>query len=315
MRPGSRMSWALIVTVVLLSSSAPALSGVHLWRITEAFSNPDGTIQFIEMTTCCGSAGGEIFLQNQTLSSNSHSFPFPANLTMATANTHLLLATTGFAALPGAPTPDYTIPSNFFSPAGDTLTFAVYDTWIFGAIVPTDGVKSLNKNQEDSTDTPFTAVNSPTNLAERTGSVTVVSGPPAVPDGTAGTSPLLVSPLASDGSRLRLSFDTTACTANVATRHVLYGQKSGFPPAPGGVLTPMRAVCNIGNTSPYDWLGAPNPTDGFNLIWIVMMTTDGSGIEGSWGEDSAGIERRGPGTNGSSGICALDKSVANACGH
>jgi hypothetical protein len=315
MRPGSRMSWALAGAIVLLCSSAPALSGVHLWRITEAFSNSDGTIQFIEMTTCCGSAGGEIFLSQQPLTSNSHSFTFPGNLTMTTANKHLLLATSGFAALTGAPAPDYTIPSNFFSPGGDTLTFSVYDTWTFGGIVPTDGNRSLNKNEEDSSDTPFVAVNSPTNLHEQTGSVSVVTGPPAVPDGTAGTQPLMVSPLALDGSRLQLSFDTTACTVNASSRHILYGQKSGFPPPAGSILTPMGAVCNIGSTSPYDWLGAPNPTDGFNLIWIVMVTTDPSGIEGSWGENSSGVERRGPGTNGSSGICANDKSVANACGH
>src|SRR5262245_25007420 len=318
MRPGSRMSWALIGVIVLLCSGAPALSGVHLWRVTEAFSNSDGTIQFIEMRTCCGSAGGEIFIANQPLSSNSHSFTFPANLPPATPqapNTHLLLATTGFAALPGAPAPDYTIPSNFFSPAGDTLSFAVYDAWTFGAIVPTDGSRSLNKNEDDDTDTPFIAVNSPTNLHEQTGSVTVVTGPPAVPDGTAGTQPLVGSRLALDGSRPRLYSETDARTVNAAGRHIVYGQKRGFPPPAGGVLTPMGAVCNIGGTSPYDWLGVPDPTDGFNLIWIVMVATDPSGIEGSWGENSSGGERRGPGLNGSSGICANDKSIANACGH
>src|SRR6058998_4042174 len=116
MRPRPLISWAAAAAVVLLFSSAPAVGGVHLWRISEIFSNSDGTIQFIEMTTCCGSAGGEIFLSGQVLSSNSHSFTFPSNLTMATANKHLLLATSGYAALPGAPAPDYIIADNFFSP-------------------------------------------------------------------------------------------------------------------------------------------------------------------------------------------------------
>src|SRR2546427_5652530 len=162
MKPRPWISWALVGTVVLLFSSVPALSGVHLWRLTETFSNTDGTIQFIEMTTCCGSVGGEIFVSGQSLSSNSHSFTFPPNLTMATANKHLLLATSGFAALPGAPAPDYIIADNFFSTGGDTIPFAVFDTMIFPAGVhPTDGTKSLNKKQDHATHTTLVAPHSP----------------------------------------------------------------------------------------------------------------------------------------------------------
>src|SRR5437867_12170092 len=105
MRPGSRISWTLVCTLVLLCSSVPALSGVHLWRLTETFSNADGTIQFIEMTTCCGSAGGEIFLSGQVPSSHSHSFTFPSHPTLATANQHPPLAPSRYPALPGAPAP------------------------------------------------------------------------------------------------------------------------------------------------------------------------------------------------------------------
>src|SRR5437867_1499089 len=115
MKLRSLMSWGLICVVVLLCGTLPAQSGVHLWRITEIFSNADGTIQFIEMTTCCGSSGGEIFLGNQSLRSNSHAFTFPGNLDMTTLNKHVLLGTTGYSALAGAPAVDYTIPSSFFS--------------------------------------------------------------------------------------------------------------------------------------------------------------------------------------------------------
>ena len=315
MRPGSRISWTLVCTLVLLCSSVPALSGVHLWRLTETFSNADGTIQFIEMTTCCGSAGGEIFLSGQPLTSNGHSFTFPSNLTMATANKHLLLATSGYAALPGAPAPDYIIADNFFSPGGDTITFSVYDTMIFPAGVhPTDGTNSLNKNEDDVGDVTFVARNSPTNLHEQTGSISAVSGPPGVPDGTGGTTPLTVAAVAPDGSTLRVSFDVASCT-NAANRHILFGQGRGLPAAPGGVFTLLGSVCGIGSTTPYDWVGVPQATDGSNLIWILMVATDASGVEGSWGVDSGGRERLGPGNNGASGTCAVTKSVANACGH
>ena len=317
MRLQSLMSWGLICAVVLLCGTLPAQSGVHLWRITEIFSNADGTIQFVELTTCCGSAGGEIFVGNQQVRSASNPVPFvfPANLDMTTANKHLLLGTDGYKALAGAPAVDYTIPSNFFSVNGDTLSFAVYDTMIFAAgVLPTDGTRSLNKNEEDSTDTNFVALNSPTNLHERTGSVTVVSGPPGVPDGTGGTTPLKVASSTLDGSSLRLTYDPTSC-ANAANHHILYGQKSGLPTAPGGAFTLMGGVCSIGNTSPYDWVGTPTPDDGGRLIWFLMTATDPNGVEGSWGVDSLGHERVGPGSGGASVACATIKNVANACGH
>ncbi|HUD71333.1 MAG TPA: hypothetical protein VMQ62_05160 [Dongiaceae bacterium] len=304
----------LIACSALLIPVPAARSGVHLWRITELFSNADGTIQFIEMTTCCGSAGGEIFVSGQHLSSNSHDFIFPANLTMATANKHLLLATDGYAALPGAPVRDYTIPANFFSTSGDTLTFAVYDTWtVPGAAIPTNGTSSVNKNQDDATDTPFTATNSPTNLHEGTGSVTVVTGPPAIPDGRGGSTPLTVAPLASDGSSLRLSYDAASCT-NASSHHLIYGQRTGLPSAPGGGFTVLGALCNIGNASTYDWTSIPDPPDGAGLLWYLIVAADATNVEGSWGKDGAGNERLGPGAGGSDGICSTAKSVTNSCG-
>lgn len=317
MQPRRHLWLVPVVLVMLLFVSQPAQSGVHLWRITEAFSNADGTIQFIELTVCCGSAGGEIFLSGQHVRSLANDFIFPANLTMATANRHLLLATDGYAALPGAPARDHEIPANFFAVgAADTLTFAVYDTWnIAAGAIPTNGTSSLQKHQDDATDTPFVGVNSPTNLLETTGSVTVVSGPPAVPDGSGGSTPLTVATLAADGSSLRLSYDVATCTANAANHHVIYGQRSGLPAAPGGTFTPLGSLCNIGNAANYDWLAVPNPPDGLGLLWFHIVATDGANVEGSWGLDGLGNERRGPGTNGSSGICSTDKQITNTCGN
>src|SRR5437762_1146276 len=59
--------------------------------------------------------------------------------------------------------------------------------------------------------------------------------------------------------------------------------------------------------------------DALPIFWFLMVTTDASRIEGSWGvsRNAQGVEaeRMGPGTNGASGTFAPDKSVANACGH
>lgn len=180
------------ICVALLTLAAPpALAGSHLWRIHELFSSADGSVQFIEMEECCG-ADNEIFLGGKWILSDAtgSQFFFPADLQCSdcTANGHLLLATAAFAALPGAPTPDYTISENFFDLNADTLTYWLYGaaTFSFGpGDLPTDGTHSLvcvDGGGLGCTNTA-TAVNSPTNFAGETGSVEVGPCNPADLDG------------------------------------------------------------------------------------------------------------------------------------
>jgi|GEM_PF-895899 len=305
---------ALFGLLMLLFGSVPAFSGVHLWRVKEIFSNADGTIQFIEIATCCGSTG-EIFVDTKVVSSNSHSFTFSGNLSGSTLNKHILLATSGFAALPGAPTPDHIIADNFFSTTADVISFDVYDTLVFSAgQLPTNGISSLNKDPNDGTDTTFPAANSPTNFGDVSGSVNASSGPPGVPDGTGGTTPMTVAALNPDASSLQVAFNVGTCT-NAANHHILYGQRSGLPAALGGTFTLLDSTCGIGTTSPYTWLSVPQASDGSGLIWFLVVATNASGIEGSWGKDKNGSERIGPGNSGSSGTCAVLKDVTSTCGH
>jgi len=314
MRSIPRPSTALLGLLMLLFGSVPAFSGVHLWRVKEVFSNADGTIQFIELATCCGSTG-EIFTQSKVISSNAHNFPLPGNLTGSTLNKHILLATSGFAALPGAPTPDHIIPNNFFSTTADVISFDVYDTLVFSAgQLPTNGTSSLNKDPNDETDTTFTASNSPTNFGDVSGSVNASSGPPGVPDGTGGTTPMTVAALNPDASSLQVTFNVGTCT-NAANHHLLYGQRSGLPAVLGGTFSLFGSLCAIGTTSPYTWSSVPQASDGSGLIWFLVVATNASGIEGSWGKDKNGSERIGPGNNGADGNCAVLKDVTNTCGH
>ena len=95
-----------------------------------------------------------------------------------------------------------------------------------------------------------------------------------------------------DASSLLVSFDTRSCT-NAADYHILYGERRNLPAAPG----------------------VPQAQDGSGLIWFLVVSTDASGVEGSWGVDSSNKECVGPGNGGASGICAVVKSVANTCGH
>lgn len=161
------------VSLLLGLAGGPALAGSHLWRFRELFSNADGTVQFIEMQECCG-GDSEMGLQNLWVNSEStgKTFIFPSNLEWPTSFKYLLLATADFAALPGAPTPDYIIPDGFFDAKGDLLRYSVYfdAERPFGkGVVPRDGVNSATFDL--SSDEVTTGANSPTNYLGETGSV------------------------------------------------------------------------------------------------------------------------------------------------
>ena len=157
---------ATLTAVLAIAPSARA--GHHLWNFTEMFSNASGSVQFMELF--CPDVN-EQGVGPFTITSNAHTFSFVTNLSStATANTSILVATTGFGGLPGGVTPDYVIPSNFFATGGGTLNYASgVAVWNYG-IVPTDGVHSLLRNGT-------TAVNSPKNFAGQSGSVALAALP------------------------------------------------------------------------------------------------------------------------------------------
>ena len=160
-------------------------AGSHLWRINEVFSNADGTVQFIELHEI-GGAQREWFLTHCWFESiaTGNVFRFPKNLTEPTGNKYILLATQAFAALPGAPPPDYIIRDRFFSTDGDTLWYGPaqnYDNFVFDpGDLPTDGVNSIQlvryAPNTRTRDEFKTDVNSPTNFKGDTGSIDI-SGP------------------------------------------------------------------------------------------------------------------------------------------
>jgi hypothetical protein len=101
------------------------------------------------------------------LQSNTKNFIFPNNLPQQnTFHTWMLIATPAFAALPGAPTPDFIIPAGFFNPAGDQLRYrvAVDILPLPAGAVPIDGLHSYMRDGS-------TEVNSPQNFAGVLGSI------------------------------------------------------------------------------------------------------------------------------------------------
>jgi hypothetical protein len=159
----------VLATIIGLSVATTAHAAHHLWDFTEMFSNASGSVQFVELFTA---AANEQSIGPFTVTTGSNTLNFVTNLpSAATANTSVLIATAGFASLPGGVAPDYIVPANFFATGGGTLNYASgVKTWAYGA-VPTDGVHSLLRNGS-------TAVNSPTNFAGQTGSVNLATGVP-----------------------------------------------------------------------------------------------------------------------------------------
>jgi hypothetical protein len=166
----------ILVSIAMAFSSVEA--SFHQWRITEFFSNTDGSVQFIELYV---PANNEHVAANAQIRSNSSPltpFTFPANLsTSLTAGKRLLIATSTFASLPGAITPDYnTLPANFFSPTSDTVRLYAPGHGEFhsrtinaSTLVPTDGI--MSRHYTPPTYPTSLAANMPTNFAGATGSI------------------------------------------------------------------------------------------------------------------------------------------------
>ena len=142
-------------------------------------------------------------------------------------------------------------------------------------------------------------------LASMQGEISVNGPPPpAVPA-------LAVDRLTADGSRLQLQWNAVACGST--EHHVLFGLDSGLPTAPGNTYGLAGGVCGVGS-SPFLWNGVPALAPN-QLLWFLILSDEGSSVEGSWGLDSFGAERNGAGVGGSSGQCGiLGKDLTNVCG-
>ena len=188
------ISGALACFVVNTDS---ARAGFHLWDITEVYSNVDGTLQFIEWFT---PADTEEQLGDRVVTTESSTFTFPNDLpSPATAGRNFLMATAGFAALPGAPVPDFIMPDGFIDAASDTLRLRtspggmIWETFSFGAgELPTNGIDSLvcAVHGESACIDTGVQVNSPTNFDGESGSVTPPQACPADLDGDGGVGPV-----------------------------------------------------------------------------------------------------------------------------
>jgi hypothetical protein len=184
-------SWQMIGAAVAVCAAAnSAQASFHLWQIKEVFTNADGSAQFIELFS---SASSQNFLNGHNIIIASDGvmkeFVFDHNLSGATANKHLLVATAGFGALAGGVTPDYTLATgSFFNPDASNITFDFaheFDLLVLsGSQLPKDGLTSLTDTNvvPGGGDNLVTGVNTPTNFAGAAGSVNLGGGGPAPGD-------------------------------------------------------------------------------------------------------------------------------------
>ena len=307
MLPMLKVTRVLGAACLLVLASVPARGASHLWVINEVFSNADGTIQFVEMWNCCQPSETDLRFKYVHSHTTLNQFVFDASLDDDTTDRYILLATAGFAALPGAPTPDHMIEDNFFDLTGDTVQWWIYgpSVLVFGSgQLPTDGLLSLNQDGS-------TAVNSPTNFAGESGSVDLSGDPPTVPDGTVGSPMIVGQP--GPGGELPIFWDTATC-GGPADHTLLHGQGSQLPALPGGAFGLSGSECGLGGTSPFLWTAPPAANDGSGLVWWLIVARDGA-VEGSWGRSDGILERVGPGPGGSSGECGVTgKDATNTCG-
>lgn len=176
-------STLLALTLLLAPVSAGAT--FHLWDITEVYSNASGTVQYVELYTNLNNQDELAGPPAHTLKSNTTTYTFPTDLdpdingngNNATANRYMLIATPGFASLPGAVSPDFTLDAaNFMSNVADTINFGESsDTLVFGSgELPTNGLDALHEDFGGTNRHP--GPNTPTNFAGQVGSLPEPSG-------------------------------------------------------------------------------------------------------------------------------------------
>jgi hypothetical protein len=164
-----------LLALSLLLAATPVGASFHMWEIVEVYSNADGSVQYIELYT---SFSAQTSLMNQDIVAISNgiihaTFTFGSNLVGETANRRVLIATTGFAALPGAVPPDYTLPCGFLDLSATTITinFVGSDSLTFSvALLPVDGANSLIASPGGAISA---GASSPTNFAGSTGALTL----------------------------------------------------------------------------------------------------------------------------------------------
>lgn len=207
---------ALVVLLALVGAAGPAAAGSHLWRFNEFYSSPDRSVQYIEMKEIGGSEN-ETAISNHWFETSSynadHSELLGSDLPFGTANKKFLVGSESYAALEGVPEPDYVLPDGFLDPDGDYVIWWLYQATIIPeGVMPSDGIHSITMVDE-TVPTYSVGVNSPTNFAGETGTVTHgLLGIPSLPPVAPAAAALLLAAVAWRVLSLRFRRERSAGT-------------------------------------------------------------------------------------------------------
>jgi hypothetical protein len=168
--------WKVAGFVALgLLIGAPAQAGFITWRINEIYSNPDGTIQYVEFLEsngqdAQGSFRGKLmktFIAGAPANDALAIHQFLDDLPSRTADQYALVATAGFESVQGGIIPDFIMPDGFIDLDVVTkITLSTIDTVEFDVgDIPEDGRLAYFPAG------PSTGANSPTNFAGDVGHI------------------------------------------------------------------------------------------------------------------------------------------------
>ena len=150
--------------ILMLALSFASNATYHLFRITQVYSNADGTVQYILLTA---TSGGQQYITGKNIKSSQGSvtrtYTFTKDLPDDTAMMEMggsdgyggyyggtssyrtfLIATQGFASL-GIVAPDYIVPDGFLFTSNGTINYADGSDLINYSSLPTDGVTAMNR--------------------------------------------------------------------------------------------------------------------------------------------------------------------------
>ena len=128
---------------------------------------------------------------------------------------------------------------------------------------------------------------------------TAPAEPPAMSDGQNGGEPVRAEALDSNGNSIRIGWENGMCISN--DTNLIYGSLTDV-----GSMSLSGSVCGLGATGSFDWGTVPAGD-----LFYLVVGSDGSGVEGSWGSDSNGGERGGFNASGQCGTTT--KSATNSC--
>ena len=266
---GGRLTSRLaVITVAVAFAATAAHAGAHSWRVSEAFSNADGSIWFVELWEyAAGTAEPGIGGANIVSVNTANFVDITNNVAGNTANRFVLFGNAAFAALPGAPTPDQIVAGNaFFSfAAGERLRYTFsgmgFDLVIPTGGLPTDGINSFQLGVGN-------APNSPTNYAGQTGSVDASGG------GGSGEVALTLSNVA--GPTLSLSWGAS-CEAGDAVAGVYRGSLAAVR---AGTYDHAALACGLTTTS--------TTVSELAVDEYYLVVPAGASTEGSYGRGRVG---------------------------